>query len=227
MGTRMFDSSITDRLRRLPASAVTAYFYINLDADDDGVCQDVEVALAGTISTQEDIDQLVDKRFLIRHPEEPERVIVTHWLVHNNIAKSRKRKTANEDFLELLELKGNVYQLKDLETAKSKQESAAVSEPEPEPEPMLINEPKKQPKQPSREAWKHFVEWTDRYPQITKTDADEKAAYKMYAQMLLKDGADYDAILKQFVKEIQAAVKTGEEGLLLTEIVERVRGDTG
>lgn len=227
MGTRMFDSSITDRLRRLPASAVTAYFYINLDADDDGVCQDVEVALAGTISTQEDIDQLVDKRFLIRHPEEPERVIVTHWLVHNNIAKSRKRKTANEDFLELLELKGNVYQLKDPETAKSKQESAAVSEPEPEPEPMLINEPKKQPKQPSREAWKHFVEWTDRYPQITKTDADEKAAYKMYAQMLLKDGADYDAILKQFVKEIQAAVKTGEEGLLLTEIVERVRGDTG
>lgn len=225
MGTRMFDSSITDRLRRLPASAVTAYFYINLDADDDGVCQDVEVALAGTISTQEDIDQLVDKRFLIRHPEEPERVIVTHWLVHNNIAKSRKRKTANEDFLELLELKGNVYQLKDSETAKPKQEPATVSEPEPEP--MLINEPKKQPKQPSREAWKHFVEWTDRYPQITKTDADEKAAYKMYAQMLLKDGADYDAILKQFVKEIQAAVKTGEEGLLLTEIVERVRGDTG
>lgn len=226
MGTRMFDSSITDRLRRLPASAVTAYFYINLDADDDGVCQDVEVALAGTISTQEDIDQLVDKRFLIRHPEEPERVIVTHWLVHNNIAKSRKRKTANEDFLELLELKGNVYQLKDPETAKPKSEpEPAVSEPEPEP--MLINEPKKQPKQPSREAWKHFVEWTDRYPQITKTDVDEKAAYKMYAQMLLKDGADYDSILKQFVKEIQAAVKTGEEGLLLTEIVERVRGDTG
>lgn len=220
----MFDSSITDRLRRLPASAVTAYFYINLDADDDGVCQDVEVALAGTISTQEDIDQLVDKRFLIRHPEEPERVIVTHWLVHNNIAKSRKRKTANEDFLELLELKGNVYQLKDPETARPKPEPA-VSEPEPEP--MLINEPKKQPKQPSREAWKHFVEWTDRYPQITKTDADEKEAYKMYAQMLLKDGADYDAILKQFVKEVQAAVKTGEEGLLLTEIVERVRGDTG
>ncbi|MBR6984681.1 MAG: hypothetical protein IKH75_14375 [Ruminococcus sp.] len=226
MGTRMFDSSITDRLRRLPASAVTAYFYINLDADDDGVCQDVEVALAGTISTQEDIDQLVDKRFLIRHPEEPERVIVTHWLVHNNIAKSRKRKTANEDFLELLELKGNVYQLKDPEMVKPKLEpEPAVSDPEPEP--MLINEPKKQPKQPSREAWKHFVEWTDRYPQITKTDADEKAAYKMYAQMLLKDGADYDAILKQFVKEIQAAVKTGEEGLLLTEIVERVRGDTG
>lgn len=222
---RMIAKTITDRMRNVSAGAIKAYLFINLEADDDGVCQDIDLATYKTGCEQKDIDELVSKGFLIRFPANPNRVIVTHWWVNNTIPQSRRKKCGNEDFLELLELKGDTYFVKN-EPIKPRLE-ATVSEPEPEPEPMLINEPKKQPKQPSREAWKHFVEWTDRYPQITKTDADEKAAYKMYAQMLLKEGADYDAILEQFGKEIQAAVKTGEEGLLLTEIVERVRGDTG
>lgn len=224
----MIAKTVADRMRKLSHDAIAAYLFINLEADDDGVCQDVELALFRTkIDWKKSTEELIDKGFLYAFPYQsedgPARVVVRHWWVNNSIPQSRRKKCGNEDFLELLELKGDTYFMKD-EPIKPRLE-ATVSEPEPEP--MLINEPKKQPKQPSREAWKHFVELTDRYPQITKTDADEKAAYKMYVQMLLKEGADYDAILKQFVKEIQAAVKTGEEGLLLTEIVERVRGDTG
>lgn len=234
MGTRMFDSSITDRLRRLPASAVTAYFYINLDADDDGVCQDVEVALAGTISTQEDIDQLVDKRFLIRHPEEPERVIVTHWLVHNNIAKSRKRKTANEDFLELLELKGNVYRLK---SGSPKPEPELVQEPpkeEPKPEPVR-EKPKKEPKEPAKDridevfdqlvdAYKGYQDWQ------APTKEEIKEARKLFRDYVTESGRSPGAVAGLAIKKARDYFEAEESAGIqwsMPEMLDEVMGDTG
>lgn len=229
MGTRMFDSSIADRLRRLPTSAVTAYFYINLEADDDGVCQDAEIALAGTISSKKDIDLLVDKNFLIRHPEEPGRVIVTHWHVNNNIAKSRKRKTANEDFLELLELKGNVYKLKNPESVQPKPEPEPepAATKEPEPEKVLVNEEKKRKGTPVQTAWKEFAEWTRRYPAIKQDDADGRAAMTQYMRMYQQSPDSYKKLIALLKQAVETEVKTGREGITLTEIVERVRGDTG
>lgn len=226
MGTRMFDSSIADRLRRLPTSAVTAYFYINLEADDDGVCQDAEIALAGTISSKKDIDLLVDKNFLIRHPEEPGRVIVTHWHVNNNIAKSRKRKTANEDFLELLELKGNVYKLKNPGPVQPKPEPGPEPAATKEPEKVLVNEEKNGKSSPAQAAWKEFAEWTRKYPQIKQDDADGRAAMTQYMRMYTQD-PDYEKLIGLLRLAVKAEVKTGREGITLTEIVERVRGDTG
>jgi len=105
----MLNSSIMDRLRRVEHKITIAYLYINLDADDDGVCQAVDAALAGTGCGQKEIEALEDMGFILVHPEEPYRVLVTHWLIHNTIPASRKARCGNDDFMALVTLKNGVY----------------------------------------------------------------------------------------------------------------------
>ena len=86
----MLSCSIMDRLRRLDHKITIAYLYINLAADDDGVCQAVDSALAGTGCGEDEINALIDLGFILRHPEQPYRVLVSHWMLHNTIPASRK-----------------------------------------------------------------------------------------------------------------------------------------
>lgn len=234
---RMIAKTITDRMRHLSAGAVKAYLFINLEADDDGVCQDVDLATYKTGCEQADIDELVNMGFVIQFPANPNRVIITHWWVNNNIPQSRRKKCGNEDFLELLELKGETYFLKE-EPIRPRIEGKIVNQkPEPEPEPaatkepepekVLVNEEKKRKGTPAQTAWKEFAEWTRRYPAIKQDDTDGRAAMTQYMRMYQQSPDSYKKLIALLKQAVETEVKTGREGITLTEIVERVRGDTG
>ena len=105
----MLSGSIMDRLRRLDHKITIAYLYINLAADDDGVCQAVDSALAGTGCGEDEINALIDLGFILRHPEQPYRVLVSHWMLHNTIPASRKARCGNDDFIALVTVKNGVY----------------------------------------------------------------------------------------------------------------------
>ena len=231
MGTRMFDSSITDRLRKFDPAVVTAYIYINLDADDDGVCQSVTYATAGTVCKEKDIATLAKKGFIIRFPEDPDRVIVTHWNVNNNIPKSRKRKTANEDFLDLLELKGNVYRLK---SGSPKPEPEPVQEPpkeEPKPEPVR-EKPKKEPAKDRIdevfdqlvEAYKGYQDWQ------APTKEEIKEARKLFRDYVTESGRSPGAFAGIAIRKARDFYEAEESAGIqwsMPQMLDEVMGDTG
>ena len=220
---RMIAKTITDRMRNVSAGAIKAYLFINLEADDDGVCQDIDLATYKTGCEQKDVDELVSKGFLIRFPANPNRVVVTHWWVNNTIPQSRRKKCGNEDFLELLELKGDTYFVKD-EPIKPRLE-AKVSD----------SKPKKNESKPTQDRieevfqkmvdyYKSFQDWQD--PMME----DVKEARKKFVDYIERSGKDPGAVAGMALKMARDYFEAEESAGIqwsMSEMIDEVMGDTG
>ena len=86
---RMFSREIceTDAFLDLPATAQRLYFFLGLQADDEGFLQNANSVLRLVGSSRDDMNVLTAKRFVI--PFESGVVVIRHWRQHNYVPKDR------------------------------------------------------------------------------------------------------------------------------------------
>lgn len=92
---RMYAKQIlaSDAFYALPRTAQLLYIYIALYADDEGLINSPGMVMRMCGASKDDLDALVAAGYLIRFASGV--IAVTHWLVHNNIAKLRRTKSHN------------------------------------------------------------------------------------------------------------------------------------
>lgn len=82
---------MTDDFLELPPTAQTLYFFLNLEADDDGFVGNPKTVMRLTGTKSDDMKLLLDKDYVILFQSGV--VIITDWLEHNSIRKDRKKDT--------------------------------------------------------------------------------------------------------------------------------------
>ena len=109
---RMFTKKITDddNFISLSASAQALYFHLNQGADDDGFCNQVQLAMWKAHASPDDLKVLMAKSYVIRF--ESGVIVIKHWRMHNTLRKDRYTPTSFQEELKLLGIKDNgVYTL--------------------------------------------------------------------------------------------------------------------
>ncbi len=86
---RMYSEQIikSDRFLNLSHTAKILYFYLLIDADDDGFNNRVRSTMDVSKTTQEDLKQLVENGFII--PFQSGIIVITNFRQQNNIRKDR------------------------------------------------------------------------------------------------------------------------------------------
>ena len=86
---RMFSREIceTDDFLDLPATAQRLYFFLGLQADDEGFLQNANSVMRLVGSSRDDMNVLAAKRFVI--PFDSGVVVLRHWRQHNYVPKDR------------------------------------------------------------------------------------------------------------------------------------------
>lgn len=109
----MFTNDITDSdlFIELPLSAQALYFHLGLHADDEGFLSSPKRILRAIGCNEDDLKLLIAKSFVICFDSGI--IVITHWNLHNNIRKDRKKNTLFESEKALLMLKNGVYAEKD------------------------------------------------------------------------------------------------------------------
>lgn len=82
---------MTDEFLELPPTAQTLYFFLNLEADDDGFVGNPKTIMRLTGTKNDDMKLLLDKNYVILFQSGV--VVITDWLEHNSIRKDRKKDT--------------------------------------------------------------------------------------------------------------------------------------
>lgn len=101
---RMFSRTLveSDKFSKMSKNARLLYFYLNLEADDDGFVSTVINAtiFAGLNKSEgeEALKELIDKKFLLSF--ESEIILVRHWRQQNQISPSKKKDTLFQEELE-------------------------------------------------------------------------------------------------------------------------------
>lgn len=90
---RMFSREIceTDAFLDLPATAQRLYFFLGLQADDEGFLQNANSVIRLVGSSRDDMNVLTAKRFVI--PFDSGVVVIRHWRQHNYVPKDRFHQT--------------------------------------------------------------------------------------------------------------------------------------
>lgn len=106
---RMFTNDITDSdlFIEMPLSAQALYFHLGLHADDEGFLSSPKRILRAVGCNEDDLKLLIAKGFVICFDSGI--IVITHWNLHNNIRKDRKKNTLFESEKALLSLKNGVY----------------------------------------------------------------------------------------------------------------------
>lgn len=106
---RMFTSTITDSdlFLEMSLSAQALYFHLGLHADDEGFVSSPKRIVRATGCNEDDLKLLIAKGFVICFDSGI--IVITHWHLHNNIRKDRKKNTLFEAEKALLSLNGGVY----------------------------------------------------------------------------------------------------------------------
>lgn len=106
---RMFTNDITDSdlFIEMPLSAQALYFHLGLHADDEGFLSSPKRILRAVGCNEDDLKLLIAKGFVICFDSGI--IVITHWNLHNNIRKDRKKNTLFESEKTLLSLKNGVY----------------------------------------------------------------------------------------------------------------------
>lgn len=104
---RMFSKQIvhTDDFLDMPHSTKNLYFYLNLEADDDGFVDSVKKVMRMINSSDDDYKILLAKRFILEL--EGKICVIKHWLIHNYIASDRYHPTKYVDQKKILSIKEN------------------------------------------------------------------------------------------------------------------------
>jgi len=89
----MFSREIceTDAFLDLPATAQRLYFFLGLQADDEGFLQNANSVIRLVGSSRDDMNVLTAKRFVI--PFDSGVVVIRHWRQHNYVPKDRFHST--------------------------------------------------------------------------------------------------------------------------------------
>lgn len=103
---RMFSTKITnsDAFLSLPAMSQLLYYHIGMNADDDGFMNRVIMTRGMVGATEEELEILYEKRFLLRVGDV---TVVKHWKMHNYIPKDRYKPTQYTDEFKQLTVKDN------------------------------------------------------------------------------------------------------------------------
>lgn len=106
---RMFTNDITDSdlFIEMPLSAQALYFHLGLHADDEGFLSSPKRILRAVGCNEDDLKLLIAKGFVICFDSGI--IVITHWNLHNNIRKDRKKHTLFGNEKALLSLKNGVY----------------------------------------------------------------------------------------------------------------------
>jgi len=90
---RMFAKAVvlSDAFLDMPASSRALYFTLGMYADDDGMIGNPKSIMRICQCTQEDLDILLEKRYLLTWPSGV--VCIKHWRMNNYIQSDRKKST--------------------------------------------------------------------------------------------------------------------------------------
>jgi len=90
---RFFSKTIieTDAFQDMSQTAQLLYFYLNMNADDDGFVANPKRIMRSGGFAEDDFKVLLAKRFLLTF--ESGVVVIKHWLIHNTIRKDRYTET--------------------------------------------------------------------------------------------------------------------------------------
>lgn len=105
---RMFSKEVTDSdaFVTLPATAQTLYLHLNLSCDNWGVTAQTSLALMKAHATEEDLKELVERRFVLHIGNI---YIVKHWFLMNTLRIERLKKSVYfDDFENVLYIKPNL-----------------------------------------------------------------------------------------------------------------------
>jgi len=92
----------TDSFMEMPHSTKNLYFYLMIDADDDGFVSNPKTIMRMINAVDDDYKILAGKKFII--PFENGICVIKHWLIHNLIRADRKVDTQWVDEKKLLEI---------------------------------------------------------------------------------------------------------------------------
>lgn len=104
---RAFSKTIveTDAFQDMSQTAQLLYFYLNMQADDDGFVSNPKRIMRTGGFGDDDFKILLAKRFLLMF--ESGVVVIKHWLIHNTIRKDRYVETSYLKEKETLQIKEN------------------------------------------------------------------------------------------------------------------------
>ena len=93
MARRMFSDKVikTDAFMEMPHSTKNLYFYLMIEADDDGFVSNPKTVMKMISAADDDYKILVVKKFII--PFDTGICVIKHWLIHNLITSDRKQET--------------------------------------------------------------------------------------------------------------------------------------
>lgn len=108
---RMFsrDVVMTDDFLDLPPTTKALYFFLNLEADDDGFVGNPKTIMRLVGTTKEDMKLLIEGNYVLLFNSGV--VVITDWTEHNSIRKDRKKPTRfTEEMQQIALVEGNKYQ---------------------------------------------------------------------------------------------------------------------
>ena len=99
---RMFSKKITDddNFLELSASAQALYFHLTMNADDDGLCNQVTISMYQAHASAQDLQALIDKKYIYQF--ESGVVVIKHWRMANSLRKDRYTPTSYYEEYSLL-----------------------------------------------------------------------------------------------------------------------------
>ena len=107
---RMFsrDVVMTDDFLDLPPTTKALYFFLNLEADDDGFVGNPKTIMRLVGTTKEDMKLLIEGNYVLLFNSGV--VVITDWTEHNSIRKDRKKPTRfTEEMQQIALVEGNKY----------------------------------------------------------------------------------------------------------------------
>lgn len=94
-----------DHFMDLPATTKVLYFYLMIEADDDGFVNSPKRIQRMIGATDDDASLLIAKKFILSF--ESGIIVVKHWKMHNYIRSDRYKETSHTEELSTLSLKDN------------------------------------------------------------------------------------------------------------------------
>lgn len=179
-GRRCLSNEIvgSDAFLEMSLSAQALYFHLNLNADDDGFINNSKRIMRIINAKNKDLEQLIEKRFLIVFEEEGV-VVIKHWWVHNTKRSDRYKPTKYSELYEQLEIKENgVY-------------TVLATEWQPDGTQMTRKRKEKKIKENKRKEYKSFtpptLEEISEYCQQRNNNVNAKRFYDYYSSANWKD----------------------------------------
>ena len=104
---RMLTKKVTDDdcFQNLSSSAQALYLHLNMSADDDGFCRQVNASMFKAHASVQDLEALLAARFLLQFDSGV--IVIKHWRMANALRKDRYTPTAFQEELAMLDIKDN------------------------------------------------------------------------------------------------------------------------